>query len=66
MIAGDSPFYLACRSAGELLGITHVTANRWIRLLENEGILTRIQTGTRSKASEFRYVGSSLIAGEQR
>lgn len=65
MIAGDAPFYLACRSAGELLGVTHVAANRWIRLLENEGILIRIRTGTRSKASEFRYVGSSLVDGGQ-
>src|SRR5262249_13805638 len=31
--AGDEPFFLTCRTAGELLGISHMLANKWLRLL---------------------------------
>ncbi len=65
LIAGDKPFFLGCRPAGEVLGITHTAANRWIRLLEHEGIIVRTLTGTRFKANEFRYIGASLTGGGQ-
>lgn len=55
--AGNEPFYLACRSAGDVLGITHVVANKWLRLLVHERILELVTPGTRHRASEYRYIG---------
>jgi hypothetical protein len=57
--AGDGPFYLACRTAGRLLGVDHSTANRWLFLLTTEGVLEEVQKGDRKqrRASRFRYVG---------
>jgi hypothetical protein len=42
-----------------LAGVTHVTAWRWLRLLERTRVLHRVRTGTLAtkKANEFRYVG---------
>jgi hypothetical protein len=54
--SGDKPFYLACRSAGDVLGVTHVVAHKWLRLLVHEGILELVTPGTRHRAAEYRYV----------
>ena len=59
--AGTAPFYLASRTAGELLKVSHTQANRWLFLLVAEGILTEVEKGgTRDgprRATRFRYVG---------
>lgn len=59
--AGGQPFYLSCRTAGELLGVTHQTANRWLFLLVADGILNEIAKGgtreTARRATRFRYLG---------
>jgi hypothetical protein len=54
--AGQATFFLACRTAGALLGVDHTTAWRWLRLLEVDGVLRRISTGsTRThRANEYR------------
>lgn len=56
---GDKPFYLDCRTAGELLGVSHVQAWRWLRDLADEGILTLVSSGSKQKrkANEYKYVG---------
>jgi hypothetical protein len=58
LTAGDGTFFLACRSAANLLDIEHTTANRWLWLLERERILQRISTGSKAskKANEYRYL----------
>jgi hypothetical protein len=60
--AGRSPFFLACRTAGALLGTNHVAAWRWLRLLEIDGVLARVSTGSRAKrrANEYRYVAGRM------
>lgn len=58
--AGEAPFYLSCRDAGRLLGVTHVQASRWLFLLVADGVLAEIEKGdvrTR-RASQYRYLGS--------
>jgi hypothetical protein len=55
--AGDKPFYLGCRAAALWLGIDHNTANKYLSLLDFEGVLERVFTGQRGKASEFIYKG---------
>jgi hypothetical protein len=55
---GEKPFFLSTRTAGELLGVTHLTAWRWLRLLVHRKILETVTVGSRAenKASEFRYL----------
>ncbi len=55
--AGDKPFFLSCRTAGVLLEISHVLANKWLRLLAFEDVLKVVIVGTQGKASRFRYLG---------
>jgi len=57
---GDGPFYLASRTAGELLGIDHSTASRWLRGLQIDGILRLVVRGSQRehKASRYRYLAS--------
>jgi hypothetical protein len=55
--AGDKPFFLTCRMAGELLGISHVLANKWLRLLVIDDVLTLVSVGTQGKASRYRFRG---------
>ncbi len=54
--AGKAPFFLACRTAAELLNISHVLANKWLRLLVTDKVLELIRPGTLHLASEYQYV----------
>lgn len=56
---GTGPFFLSTRTAGHLLGITHVTASRWLRGLRHDGILELVSRGSCSdrRASRYRYLG---------
>ncbi len=58
--AGSEPFYLACRTAGEQLGVDHVTASRWLKVLIRDEVLELVEKGTNAKhkASTYRYRGS--------
>jgi len=57
--AASGPFYLSCRTAGRLLGVDHTTANRWLFLMINDGILEVTEPGERAKrkAARYRYLG---------
>ena len=64
--AGVEPFYLACRTAAELLdvrnkqgGFDHVKAWRWLVLLTHDGIVEATEKGDQSKhrATRYRYTG---------
>jgi hypothetical protein len=56
--AGEETWFLACRTAGSLLGVPYQTAWRWLRLLERDGVLHRTSTGSKAtrKANEYRCV----------
>jgi hypothetical protein len=58
-VSGDKPFFLACRTAGGLLGVTHVQAWRWLYALGCDGIVAEVEKGDPKKrrASRFRYLG---------
>jgi len=58
-LSGDKPFFLACRTAGGLLNVKHVTAWRWLYLLTQDGIVAEVEKGDRGRrlASRFRYLG---------
>jgi hypothetical protein len=57
--SGDKPFFLACRTAGSLLGVKHVTAWRWMVLLTHDKIVTEVEKGdcAHRRASRYRYLG---------
>lgn len=55
--AGDSPFILSCRKAGEWLGVGYKIANKWLRMLVLEKVLSIVTPGTETKAHRFRYHG---------
>lgn len=48
------PFHLSCRSAADLLGVSHVTANNWMYLLTE--LVEKGSQKTR-KASRYDYRG---------
>src|SRR5690606_17314800 len=56
--AGGKPFYLGCRSAAEVLGVSHMTVSRWLTTLMAEHVIKLVTPGDRLKrrASEFLYV----------
>ena len=59
-LAGDGPFYLGCRTAGQLLNVRHDRAARWLKLLVFDEILREVekggQPGTAYKATRYRYI----------
>jgi hypothetical protein len=57
--ANYEPFFLSCRTAAELLGVSHVQANRWLFLLDHDGVIEQVNKGDRGrrKAAEYRYLG---------
>ncbi len=56
--AGENNFFLACRTAAQLLGVTHKQAWCWLRVLCADGILECTEVGTHPdhRASQYRYV----------
>jgi hypothetical protein len=57
--AGDGPFFLSCRMAGELVGVPFKLAWRWLRHLVDEEILDEVSPGSLAgnRAARYRYLG---------
>jgi hypothetical protein len=56
--AGDGAWFLSCRTAGELVGVRHDRAARWLYLLVEDGVLTLIRKGTKKLgASVYHWNG---------
>ena len=57
-VAGDKPFFLSCRSAAKVLGVSHDTTARWLFLLVTQGVLALVTKGERSRrrAAEYLYL----------
>ena len=55
---GESPFPLGCRTAGVALGISKTQANRLLKVLVLDGVLSLVTKGDKksTKASEWRYI----------
>jgi DNA-binding transcriptional ArsR family regulator len=53
----DQPFFLSCRTAARLLGVDHVTASRWLRVLLQDGVIRTAEAGTKTRATRY-YSGS--------
>ena len=61
--SGDGPFFLSCRTAGDLLDLDHNTAWRRLGMLVSDGIIQTIEPGTKTKATRYRYVASDSPSG---
>jgi len=61
--AGGAPFFLACRTAGELLDESYVVAAKWLRGLVRDKVLERAEkdqvVGGR-RAHRYFYIGDLL------
>lgn len=63
--AKEEAFFLTCRDAGHLLGITYQQANKWLFKLEKDGVILRVSTGVfnphgRGKANSYRWIGGAM------
>ena len=60
--AGNNPFFLSVRTAGKLLGVSHMQVSRWFFLMEADGILKVVVKGGTAEsprnATRFRYVAN--------
>lgn len=56
-LAGTGTFFLSCRKVGKLFGVEPMTANRWLQLLELDGLLVAVKRGSPQsmRATRFRY-----------
>jgi hypothetical protein len=53
--AKDGPFFLSCRTAGELLGIDHNSAAKLLRVLLTDNVISLDRAHTRTQAARYRY-----------
>ncbi len=57
---GEEPFFLSCRTAGEVLGIDYRRANRWLTMLAIDGWIKLVVRGggqaNQGKASRYHYM----------
>lgn len=62
--AGNESFFLGCRTAGKLIGVSHVAAWNYFQLLQANRLLRMIEKGTKAgrKATSWRYTGSDLAS----
>ncbi len=54
--AGDSPFFLSSRMAGQLIGYHFTDAANLLRCFVNEGWLRLVKAGAGSKASRYKLI----------
>ncbi len=54
--AGENPFFLSCRKAGELFGMDHRTAARRLKAMCGDGLLEVVESGG-MRANRYRYRG---------
>jgi hypothetical protein len=63
--AGESAFYLGCRTAGRLLDVDHTTAWRWLFLLKRHGVLQESEKGGQGenskRATRYLYTGDAGV-----
>lgn len=52
--ATKTPFFLGCRKAGELIGVSHTAAANFLQMLVDDGILTLVSKGGGQLASRYQ------------
>lgn len=58
--AGDQTFFIACRDAGELIGVSKTQANKWLAVLASpltrHRVLKVVEPGTNTRAPRLRFI----------
>jgi len=52
--ATASPWYLSCRTAGKLLGLSHTACSVWLGGFVRMGLLNVMEPGTKQRATRYR------------
>jgi len=55
-LMGKRPIFLASRKAAGIIGVSHTQILKWFELLEEDGILNKVQEHTECTADRYRYV----------
>ena len=55
-IQGDDPFWLSCRHAGAILGVSHTQTARYIHELVVAGMLEVVEAHSSNRATRYRYI----------
>lgn len=55
-IAGEKPFFLDCRGAADIGGVSHEMAGRWIHMLRDDEVLRLAEQGRQGRASRYFYL----------
>jgi hypothetical protein len=55
--AGTEPFFIDCRTAGQLISKSHTIAWKFLQMFVNDGVLKCEETGRMNRASRYRYIG---------
>lgn len=58
--AGDEPFFLGARQAGDLVGVPFTDANRMLQALVLDGVIAVVTKGAGRKATRFRFVWMAI------
>ena len=58
-IQGKDPFWLSCRHAGAILGVSHAQTARYIHELVADGVLKVIEEHTSNRATRYKYIADS-------
>ncbi|MCC7316499.1 MAG: bifunctional DNA primase/polymerase [Planctomycetes bacterium] len=54
--AGDQPYFLASRTAGEAIGVSWKTACRWLGMLVADGVIAVVESHGARRATRYRYL----------
>jgi hypothetical protein len=53
---GEQPFFLAVRKAGQIIGLSHTEAGKYLEMFVEDGRLDIVEQYTTRKANRFRYI----------
>lgn len=58
-LQGEEPFWIACRDAGGIVGVSHKTANKYLHMLVADEILEVAKKHTTTEATRYKYVANT-------
>ena len=61
--AGEGPFYLSARIAGDAIGVPKSNAGRFLAMLLADKVLALTEPGTKARAARYRFIGECDAGG---
>ncbi|UCC98976.1 MAG: bifunctional DNA primase/polymerase [Phycisphaerales bacterium] len=56
----SEPFWLACRSAAGILGVSATQASKFLQMLVVDGVLEVVEGNTTTRGTRYRYLGGTI------